>query len=179
MPKTRYIQVVDYDPQWAIVFSELKRVLINKLGNLVQSIEHVGSTSVPGLAAKPIIDLDVIIASKELLPAVITCLNELGYFHEGDLGIQGREAFGRKGSNVPFDGTSKIWQNHHLYVCLQNSEALARHLAFRNYLRANSKEMMAYGELKRQLARQFPHDIDSYLAGKASFVEEMTQRARS
>mgnify|MGYP002777033281 CR=1 FL=1 len=178
MPKIRTIQIVDYTPQWAVTFSELKQVLWSKLGNLVRNIEHIGSTSVIGLAAKPIIDLDIIIESNALLPTVISCLQELGYWYEGDKGIKGREAFARKDNDVPDDGTGKIWQNHHLYVCPQDSEALARHLTFRDYLRSHPQEALAYGELKRQLAQQFPHDIDAYLEGKSPFIEEIMQQAR-
>ena len=178
VPKTRTIQVIDYDPQWAIAFNELKQVLWNKLDCLVQNIEHVGSTSIPGLAAKPIIDIDIIIESDRVLPTVISYLQELGYLYEGDLGIKGREAFARKSNNVPYDGTGKIWQNHHLYVCPQDSEALVRHLTFRDYLRSHSEERMAYGELKRQLAQKFPYDLDAYLEGKSPFVERLMQRIR-
>ena len=175
--KTRTIKIVDYDPQWSLVFTELGRAIETTLGNLALSIEHVGSTSVPGLAAKPIIDLDVVIESNARLPDVIQSLAVLGYVHEGDLGIAGREAFARQGQDVPRDGTGRTWLNHHLYVCVQDSSELKRHLAFRDYLRKNPDAVRAYSELKRQLAQRFPHDIDSYIEGKKTFVEESLKRA--
>jgi GrpB-like predicted nucleotidyltransferase (UPF0157 family) len=177
MIKTRTIKIVDYDLQWSLVFTDLKRVLEAALGNLALSIEHVGSTSVPGLAAKPIIDLDVVIESNARLPGVIQSLYQLGYVHQGDLGIVGREAFDRQGQDVPRDGTGRMWSNHHLYVCAQDSAELARHLAFRDHLRKNPDAVLAYGKLKRQLAQEFPHDIESYIQGKRAFVEEILQRA--
>lgn len=175
--RTRTIEVVDYDPNWSYEFAELKRVIGTQLGHLALSIEHVGSTSVPGLAAKPIIDLDIVIESNVLLPDVIQSLAELGYVHEGDLGIPEREAFGYKGNNVPRDGTGRTWQTHHLYVCPQDSKALARHIVFRDYLRNNSDTASAYGKLKSDLAQKFPHDIDSYLKGKEAFIDTVVARA--
>ena len=89
-----------------------------QLGSLAQHIEHIGSTAVPGLAAKPIIDIDVVIENDALLPAVITSLAELGYTHAGDQGIPGRQAFKRQGEYVPFvPGALHPWIDHHLYVC--------------------------------------------------------------
>lgn len=173
--KTRHIKIVNYDSQWSIVFTELKKIIKATLGDLALSIEHIGSTSVTGLAAKPIIDIDVVIKSNDLLPEVIQSLAKLGYIHQGDLGIVGREAFGRENEYVPRDGKGRTWQNHHLYVCPQDSTALARHLAFRNYLRQNADAVLAYGKLKQQLAKKFPHDIDSYIEGKNAFIEEITQ----
>ena len=175
LSKTRHIKIVDYNPQWSIVFTELQRVIKATLGDLALSIEHIGSTSVTGLAAKPIIDIDVVIKSNDLLPEVIQSLAKLGYIHQGDLGIVGREAFGRENEYVPCDGKGRTWQNHHLYVCPQDSTALARHLAFRNYLRQNADAVLAYGKLKQQLAKKFSHDIDSYIEGKNAFIEEITQ----
>jgi len=85
--------IKEYDPQWPVLFEELRVKFSGLLGNMVSAIEHVGSTSVPGLAAKPIIDLDVLLASASYLPETIRRLATLGYECEGDLGIAGREAF--------------------------------------------------------------------------------------
>jgi GrpB-like predicted nucleotidyltransferase (UPF0157 family) len=87
------VVIVDYDPSWPATFEQLRDRLAATLGRLAVAIEHVGSTAVPGLAAKPIIDLDVVIADRIDLPAVIQRLRTLGYLHEGDLGVPGREAF--------------------------------------------------------------------------------------
>src|SRR5436309_332949 len=94
------------------------------LGGLAQHIEHVGSTAIPGLAAKPIIDMTIVIDTRDDLPAVINSLQAIGYRHEGDLGIPGREAFARPSGTQP----------HHLYVCAANNHNLARVLAFRDLL---------------------------------------------
>jgi GrpB-like predicted nucleotidyltransferase (UPF0157 family) len=134
------VLIVAYDPSWPATFQQLRDRLAATLGPLAVAIEHVGSTAVPGLAAKPIIDLDVIIADRADradLPAVIERLRSLGYLHEGDLGVPGREAF-----TTPSGATA-----HHLYVCAVGTPALDHHLAFRDALRADSAVAHAYGDL--------------------------------
>jgi GrpB-like predicted nucleotidyltransferase (UPF0157 family) len=126
------------------------------------TIEHVGSTAVPGLAAKPIIDLDVVIADRADLPAVMERLRSLGYLHEWDLGVPGREAFTTPAGTPP----------HHLYVCAVGTPALNRHLAFRDALRADSALAAAYGELKRTLATRLNPDRNAYTEAKSAFVEQ-------
>jgi len=86
------VHIADYDPQWPVTFQQICGPITAALGPLAQRIEHVGSTAVPGLAAKPIIDLDVVIATRSDLPAVTARLRPLGYQPEGDLGVVGREA---------------------------------------------------------------------------------------
>src|SRR5271168_241502 len=104
---TNPVIVVDYDLQWAEVFAELRSTLAAALGGLAVAIEHVGSTAVPGLPAKPIIDIDVVVPSPAKVPEAIARLATIGYVHQGDLGIAGREAFASP-PNTPA---------HHLYVC--------------------------------------------------------------
>jgi GrpB-like predicted nucleotidyltransferase (UPF0157 family) len=142
------------------MFSEL-------LGTMVSAIEHVGSTSVPGLAAKPIIDLDVLLAAAAYWPETIRRLATLGYEHEGDLGIAGREAF----------RTPPTLFAHHLYVCLPNCEEFPRHILLRNYLRSHPAEVSAYSNLKWDLFARFANDRAAYIQNKAAFVEQLVQRA--
>ena len=175
--ETPVITIVEYDPQWPVAFAAVRHVLVKTLGALTLAIEHVGSTAVPGLAAKPMLDLDVVIASPAHLPEVIQTLVLLGYFHQGDLGIVGREAFGRHGPDVPRDGTGRTWPAHHLYVCAHDSAELARHVTFRDYLRHHPEAVEAYAQLKRQLAQRFPHNREAYTQHKTGFVEDMLRRA--
>ena len=170
---TKRVKVVDYESAWAETFADLSRVLGAALGELALAIEHVGSTSVPGLAAKSIIDIDVVIESPALLTSAIDALRAIGYFHEGDLGIAGREAFGRDDLTVPRDGSGHEWPDHHLYVCAQDSIELRRHLAFRDHLRSHPDYAAEYAELKRSLADLYPRDIDSYIEGKREFIERI------
>ena len=163
----RTIKVVDYDPNWPEAFEALRSHIWPTVQNIAQSIEHVGSTSVPGLAAKPIIDINIVVSSDAHIPIAIERLAAIGYEHCGNLGIEGREAF-----KAPAHLAA-----HNLYVCLAGSLGLENHLAVRNYLRQNPSVAKAYGELKKQLAQQFPHDIDSYIAGKTDFLLEILQSA--
>jgi GrpB-like predicted nucleotidyltransferase (UPF0157 family) len=177
MLRNRRVEVVDYDPQWPATFADLKLVLEAKLGDLGRRIEHVGSTSVPGLAGKPVIDLDIVIESYDSLTEVAAHLAELGYTHVGDLGVPDREAFRRADEDVPRDGTGRKWPRHNLYVCPRDGAGLVQHLDFRDYLRAHPEEHPVYVALKRRLAEQFPEDIDSYAEAKSDYIREVLGRA--
>jgi GrpB-like predicted nucleotidyltransferase (UPF0157 family) len=157
------VVIADYDPRWPATFAGLRDRLAAALGPLALRIEHVGSTAVPGLAAKPIIDLDVVIATLADLPAVIGRLRLLGYDHQGDLGVPGREAFTAPPGDPP----------HHLYACPTDSPALARHLALRDRLRADPEAAAAYADLKRALAARFGRDRVGYTEAKTPFIEAL------
>jgi GrpB-like predicted nucleotidyltransferase (UPF0157 family) len=172
------IEIVDYDPQWPQLFADLSAAIRGHLGDLAIGIEHVGSTAIPGLCAKPIIDLDVVIASRDHLPRVIQALAQLGYEHQGDLGIAQREAFRRTGSDVPRHAPGRFWPEHHLYVCATDNLELCRHITFRDALRAHSAQAAAYALLKRHLAEQFRHDRNAYCEAKTLFVESVLGAAQ-
>jgi GrpB-like predicted nucleotidyltransferase (UPF0157 family) len=179
MKLKKRVEVVEYDPNWPLIFKDLYAVLNQNVGELVLAIEHVGSTSVPGLAAKPIIDLDIIVADRAALQLVIEKLAALGYTHQGDLGIKDREAFRRADTHTPDDKSGRVWPVHHLYVCVAGSESLRNHLAFRDFLRAHPEKMQQYAVLKKQLAVDYEYDMDSYIAGKTAFVMAIVGEAQS
>ena len=154
--KTKAVIVVRHDPNWPQEFAKIRDSLVI-LRHDIFAIEHIGSTSVEGLSAKPIIDIDVVI-DQQRFDAVKVLLESIGYRHEGDLGITGREAF--KYDNKP------DLMKHHLYVCDQTSTELIRHLAFRDWLRTHPDDREWYDRVKRDMARRYPFDIDSYMAGK-------------
>jgi GrpB-like predicted nucleotidyltransferase (UPF0157 family) len=154
------LQVVDYDPDWPGIFLQLRDHIWPSVQDVAVAIEHVGSTSVPAMAAKPVIDIDVVIPCRNDLPLVTQRLAVLGYQHRGDLGVEGREAF-REPENQP---------THHLYVCVQNSLALRNHIAVRDYLRSHPTEATAYSELKKRLAKRFQHERQRYGEAKTDFV---------
>lgn len=137
------------------------------VADVAVSIEHVGSTAVPGLAAKPVIDIDIVIRAPHDLPAIVHRLAVLGYRHRGNLGIEDREAF-----RAPAESTIP----HHLYVCASGSLPLRNHLALRDHLRANPTDAAAYSALKRNLAAQHPHDMDRYIEGKSNFILDILRR---
>jgi len=162
-PETPTIAVVEYDPAWTEAFERVRATVWPVLHDVALAIEHVGSTSVPGLWAKPIVDVDVVVADEVAVALAITRLATIGYAHRDNFGLPGREAF-----EAPRDHPTL--PPHHLYVCPQGSVALRNHLAVRDHLRAFPASVRAYGALKRRLARAHPHDIDAYVAGKTDFV---------
>lgn len=161
----RRVMVVPYDLEWPRVFESLRDRLTGALGALAVRIEHVGSTAVPGLCAKPIVDIDVVIASADDSSKAIERLEAIGYTHRGDRGIPGREAF------EPPAGPA-----HHLYVCADGAAPLREHLTFRDYLRGHPESAEEYGVLKRELAERFVEDRLAYQEGKRSFVESVMAR---
>ena len=162
---TKHVVVVPYDEQWNLDFLQIKAELSDALGQLAIGIEHVGSTSVQGLSAKPIIDIDVIIKDYTVLENVVSALREIGYQHEGNLGIVGREAF-------KYDGKEHL-QKHHLYVCPEDSPELKRHIAFRDYLRTHPDAVREYSHIKEEAVKQFPDDIERYIGYKSPFIEKI------
>lgn len=160
--------ITPYNPDWPAQFEAIAVPIREKLGPLAMSVEHIGSTSIPNLAAKPIIDLDVVISSRLVLPQVIEGLAELGYTHQGDLGIAGREAF-KKAADI----------RHHLYVCSVDTPNLHEHLLFRDYLRTHPAEAEAYGELKMKLAGEYGEDRDGFTDAKTEFVQSILAQAKA
>lgn len=161
--------VVNYDPNWAFLFSQLRDMLEKALGTLPVAIEHVGSASIPRAAAKPVIDIDVVLRSPNDIQQTIQLLKRIGYRHLGDLGIAGREAF-----ESPTGSPA-----HHLCVVVLGNSENARHLRFRNYLRKNPGLTERYSALKKSLAARFRNDREAHTEAKTAFVEEMLRRASS
>ncbi|MBC2298227.1 GrpB family protein [Listeria welshimeri] len=168
--QTDNIVVVDYDENWPKEFQRIEAVILNTIALDVLRVEHVGSTSVRGLCAKPIIDIDIVIEDYSNFEAVKTGLLSLGYEHEGDLGISEREAFSYDTSQ------KKSFMEHHIYVCPKNSAELHRHLTFRNYLRNNPSDCQKYGTIKLAAAKEFQTDIEGYLNMKGEVITEVYQR---
>jgi GrpB-like predicted nucleotidyltransferase (UPF0157 family) len=152
--------VVPYDPAWPEQFRLFRERIWPSVRDLALALEHVGSTSVPGQAAKPVIDMDIVIQSAAELPAMLPRLSALGYDHLGDLGIAGREAF-RARNDRPA---------HNLYVCLRESAALRNHLVLRDHLRRNPADVAAYSRLKMDLAERFSRDTARYVEAKSDFI---------
>ena len=149
-----------YNPEWKNSFHKIANALREVLPENGSYIEHVGSTSVEGLAAKPIIDIDVVYTLQVSFEEIKHSLSKLGYFHNGDQGIPTREAFKRERAIPEHPVLDRI--SHHLYVCREDSPELARHLAFRNQLRRSEKTRLEYEEIKRALADETGQDRERY-----------------
>ncbi len=147
-------------PEWTETFERIRSHVWPVVADIALNVEHVGSTSVPGLKAKPVIDVCIVVASiNEVLPC-IERLGTIGYVHQGILGVPDRDAF-RRPDDLP---------RHHLYLSPRDSLSLKNHLGFRDYLRSHPEAAREYGELKASLAIRFPTDIDSYIVGKSEFI---------
>lgn len=158
----KMVIVVPYSEAWPRDFEEIALRIRAALSGLLLRIEHVGSTSVPGLSAKPIIDIDAVIGDQSALGDVVSALEKIGYRYEGDLGIAGREAF-------KYEGEDPL-PKHHLYVCPRDSAELKRHIAFRDYLLSHPGAAEEYGRIKEEGAALYPYDIDKYIGFKAPFI---------
>ena len=165
------IVVSDYDPDWPSWFETIHRNLWPIVDGLAIRIDHVGSTAVAGLAAKPIIDLDIVVGSLDEVGPVIGRLALTGCHWRGDLGVVGREAFGP----LPMEGLPA----HHLYLVVENNRAHVDHWLLRDFLREDPKARERYAALKRRNAELAKGDIDFYMAAKASLVAELLTKARA
>ena len=165
--KTARVTVLPYQAEWKTAFEKIKTEIEYALGDLALAVEHVGSTSVEGMSAKPCIDLDVVIKDRDVLDAVVGKLEAIGYIYEGDLGIRDREAF--KYTDKPH------LMPHHLYVCPADSRELYRHLTFRNFLRQNPDAVKKYSAVKEKAAALYPDSIEKYMEYKSSCIRELYQ----
>lgn len=165
------IVVEAYNPNWAEEFLKAKKFYEHLLEGIDVSIEHVGSTSVEGLWAKPILDIDIIVSDSEVSQAVIKRLKSVDYRHVGNYGVEGREAFAYEKDNKHI-----YWMTHHLYVCLEGCENLLNHLLLRQHLRRDPLAIEAYSQIKRELAKKHPDDIDAYVDGKTALITEFLKK---
>ena len=166
-PVPRSAVVVAYDEDWPRRFEVLRAHVEPALAGVAAVVEHVGSTAVPGLAAKPVIDVDVVVAGPADVPAAVKALVRAGWRHQGDLGVRGREAF----SAVP--GLPE----HHLYVVVRNSPAHRDHVDLRDHVRAHPADAARYAMEKLRLAPPLQTDRDAYVEGKAWLVQELLASA--
>lgn len=164
----QHVIVVPYNPRWPCLYEREAAEIRRILGSLLVSIHHIGSTAVPGLAAKPIIDILPVVSDIRAMDPLRASFEGIGYAYMGEFGIPGRRYL-RKGGDE---------RTHHLHIFGQDSrEEIRRHLAVRDYLRTHPETALAYGNLKRTLAKRYPFDIDGYCDGKDAFVKVLERTA--
>lgn len=157
------VEVVPYSPQWAADFERVAASLRDALAGVASAtVEHVGSTSVPGLAAKPILDIDILVDG-DAVSAAVAALEAVGYVHRGELGIADREAF-----HAPDEHPRR-----HVYVCRRGTLNVRNHLAVRDVLRARPDLRDEYAAVKQALAADPAMDIDTYVAGKSAVLQKV------
>jgi GrpB-like predicted nucleotidyltransferase (UPF0157 family) len=161
------VVIVEYSPAWPTRFRQLAEQVIDSLGSFAIAVEHVGSTAVPGLAAKPVIDMNVVVQPADI-DLAITELERLGYVHQGDLGITGREAF------LP----PKWVIYHHLYLVTPDNQAHLRQILFRDYLRSHKQAASEYAEVKRCAALKYGADRKAYSEAKTAVIEKLLGQAQ-
>ena len=163
--------VQPYDAAWPSRFQEIKTFLESSVADLDCEIEHVGSTAIPGMVAKPIIDVDFVTVPGTF-PEVKRRLEALGYVHQGDLGLPKREAF----DLADTEARTRL-PEHHLYVCEEGVYELRKHLAFRDFMRQHPEWRERLNRLKRELCVKHNNERQAYMDGKADMVEHITKLA--
>ncbi|WP_425448907.1 GrpB family protein [Dethiothermospora halolimnae] len=163
----RIIEVVPYDNTWKEKYNEEAEKIEKILGDKIINIYHIGSTAIPNMMAKPVIDIMVEVKNIEEIDNYDSGFNNIGYEAMGEHGIKNRR-FYRKG---------KYNRTHHIHIFEKGNEEINKHLNFRDYMKAHPKLAKEYGELKSKLAREFKYDSEGYCNGKDSFIKEIDKKA--
>ncbi|MBC7880723.1 MAG: GrpB family protein [Anaerolineae bacterium] len=166
---TRRVEVVPHNPNWRSAFeNESKQVAVALADNVV-AVHHIGSTSIPTIYAKPIIDMLVKVREIAKVDEQNLAMQALGYEAKGEYGISGRRYF-RKENEAGM-------RTHHIHVFEVHSAQVERHLAFRDYMRVHPEDAQKYSQLKQKLAKQYPNDVDGYVNGKDEFIKDIDKKA--
>jgi GrpB-like predicted nucleotidyltransferase (UPF0157 family) len=195
--------IVEYNKEWPMFFNKIKEELENNLNSFVK-IEHVGSTAIKGMCAKPIIDIVIVVKDEDHFNQIKNELEiQFGYYHVGDWNVPGREVFKRKNSlhkmsnleqslldknifknngNIKSDVLDTI--EHNLYVCKIGAEELKRYILFRDYLNKNHEEMLKYYRLKQEIIKNYGNeDYNKYVKTKeenhSQFFEEIIKKTQT
>jgi len=163
----RKVDVRPYDERWGARYAEEARLLRSIFGEELLEMHHIGSTSVAGLAAKPVIDIMPVVKDIGRIDRFDEAMRAAGYTPKGENGIPGRRYFQKGGDE----------RTHHVHVYGKDSPEIKRHLAFRDFLRQHPDEARRYGELKTILSERHPFDVSSYIEGKERFASELEGRA--
>lgn len=163
----RKVEVTQYNEQWISLFEEEANKLQEIFGSEIIHIHHIGSTSVNGLKAKPIIDIMPVVKNINRVDDFKTAMVAIGYKPKGENGLSGRRYFQKGEDN----------RTHHIHIFAMENPQIERHLAFRDYLRAHPDDVIKYGDLKEELSQRFPYDINSYIYGKEQLVLEIERKA--
>ena len=167
------IAVTSYDEDWPKRFAEIRDCLASELAGdgIAFDVEHFGSTAVPGLVSRPVLDICVVVPQAADIPPLIAGLERLGYIHETDQGPEGLEIFRRTGPDVPFLEHKRDFAPHHLYASILGAWELRRYLVFRDHLRENADARGVYARLMIDLA---PHaDADEHSLAKTEFIQSV------
>jgi GrpB-like predicted nucleotidyltransferase (UPF0157 family) len=165
----RKVEVVSHNPKWQEAFEVESKCVADALGENAVAVHHVGSTAIPSIYAKPIIDLLVEVKDIFNVDEQSLAMDALGYRVLGEFGISGRRFFLK-------DSQEGI-RTHHVHIFEVASAQVERHLSFRDYMNAHPEDAQKYSELKRKLAREHPTNIDGYMDGKNEFIKDIDMKA--
>lgn len=165
----RTVEVVPHNPAWKTMFQTEAKLVKEALGETVVAIHHIGSTAIPNIHAKPIIDLLIEVQCITQVDEHSSSMAQLGYEAMGEFGISGRRFFRKNNRNDI--------RTHHIHIFNHSSAQVKRHLAFREYMIAHPRDAKQYSDLKRLLASQYPANIDGYMDGKDSFIKTIDVKA--
>jgi GrpB-like predicted nucleotidyltransferase (UPF0157 family) len=166
---TRKVEVVPHNANWHRAFEDESKQVAIALGKNMVAVYHIGSTAIPTIHAKPIIDMLVAVEDIAKVDEQNVSMRALGYEVMGEFGIVGRRFF-RKNNEVGI-------RTHHIHTFEVGSAQVERHLAFRDYMRGHAEHAQRYSELKQKLAKQHPHDIEGYMDGKDEFIKAIDKKA--
>ncbi|PBB04664.1 MULTISPECIES: GrpB family protein [Salimicrobium] len=163
----RKVEVTSYNKDWPFLYEEEANRLRRIFGSEIIEMDHIGSTSVEGLIAKPVIDIMPVVKDIERIDDFNTAMIDIGYEPKGENGLPGRRYFQKGGDQ----------RTHHIHFYKMGDSEVERHLAFRNYLRSHPEAVKEYGDLKKELAQNFPYDIEAYINGKEQLVSKIDKKA--
>ncbi len=164
----RRLGVVSYNPNWKDMYKEESEKIKNVLSNIIIDIHHIGSTAIPGIKAKPVIDILVEAKDIEGVDQYNHKMKEFGYEAMGEYGIPKRRFF-RRGGNK---------RTHHVHIFQVGNEEIERHINFKEYLISHPDKAREYSKLKEKLANKYSYDVENYIDGKSDFIKEIDRKAK-
>ena len=173
--KRKTVKLITYNPKWAELFKKEKQRFKKTFGDTIKAIEHVGSTAIPGISAKPIIDINIGVKSLEIARGMKGKFKKLGYSYRPFVPGHTKEKLKEQELYVKGPETKRTY---YIHVTIYNSDYWKRNLLFRNYLRKNSSRAKQYTELKRRLAEKYTNDRETYTKSKEQFINETIKMAK-
>ncbi|MBA7498080.1 hypothetical protein ES704_00814 [subsurface metagenome] len=164
----RRVGIVSYNPNWKEIYKEESKKIKNVLSDIIVDIHHIGSTAIPGIKAKPVIDILVEVKDIEAVDRYNNKMEELGYEVMGEYGIPKRRFFRKGGNN----------RTHHIHIFQVGNEEIERHINFKEYLIAHPDKAREYSKLKEKLTNKYTYDVENYTNGKSDFIKEIDRKAK-
>jgi GrpB-like predicted nucleotidyltransferase (UPF0157 family) len=162
------VRLVEYDERWPLLFADEERRIRDQCGSLALKLEHIGGTSIPGMRAKPVLDIAAGRPADVAVVDYVAALERAGYIYRGERGVPGREYF-RRGQP----------RAYHLHLVEDGGALWSDYLVFRDYLRVHTEVAREFAGLKRALAARFARDREAYMNAKGPYVAEILRRARA